>query len=237
MTAGHRHCMYWYYLYMYHRYTDTMTLSLTHRYTRHSDYMATFDTLHGTLLLHIHVAQILWPVSLLVRIHVHHFTAYRHFLYRYHHYMDFRHITVTHACMVSLFLTYGFPFILHVVLFHVIPVFLFYDCFPLLILLFPLLDIWSVDMRYVASHIYCFLFLVIMLPCIVLVLDILCSSYLSSGIPVISTVTPASGGTCVELSATRSKVPHHTYTWWGPPLESSPPSGVGWRGCLRCSCY
>ena len=80
-------------------------------------------------------------------------------------------------------------------------------------------------------------FPVIMLPCAVLVLDILCSLYLSSGIPVISTVTPASGGTCVELSATRSKVPHHTYPWWGPPLESSPPSGVGWRGCLQCSCY
>ena len=78
----------------------------------------------------------------------------------------------------------------------------------------------------------------------VLVLDILCSSYLSSGTPVISTVTPASGGTCVELSATRSKVPHHTYPWWGPPLESVgatsrilTPPGVGWRGCLWCSCY
>jgi len=44
---------------------------------------------------------------------------------------------------------------------------------------------------------------------------------LYSSIPVISTVMPASGGTCVELSATRSKVPHHTYPWWGPPLESS----------------
>ena len=87
-------------------------------------------------------------------------------------------------------------------------------------------------------------FPVIMLPCTVLVLDILCSAYLSSGTPVISTVTPASGGTCVELSATRSKVPHHTYPWWGPPLESVgatsrilTPSGVGWRGCLRSSCY
>ena len=75
-------------------------------------------------------------------------------------------------------------------------------------------------MRCVASHIYCFLFPVIMLPCTVLVLDILCSSYLSSGTPAISTVTPASGGTCVELSATRRKVPHHIYPWWGPPLES-----------------
>ena len=127
--------------------------------------------------------------------------------YCYHRYMDSRHITVTHACMVSLFLTYGSPFILHVLLFHVISVFLFYDCFPLLILLFPLLDSISCSP-------------VIMLPCTVLVLDIRCSSYLYSGTPVISTVTPASGGTCVELSVTRSKVPHHTYPWWGSPLES-----------------
>ena len=33
-------------------------------------------------------------------------------------------------------------------------------------------------------------------------------AYLYSGIPVISTVTPASGGTCAELCATLSKVPH-----------------------------
>ena len=45
-------------------------------------------------------------------------------------------------------------------------------------------------------------------------------AYLYSSIPVISTVTSTSGGTCVELSTTRSKVPHHTYTWWGAPLES-----------------
>jgi len=38
--------------------------------------------------------------------------------------------------------------------------------------------------------------------------------------PVISIVTLASGGICVKLSATRSNVPHHTYTWWGPLLES-----------------
>jgi len=24
----------------------------------------------------------------------------------------------------------------------------------------------------------------------------------------------------VELSATRSKVPHYMHAWWGPPLES-----------------
>jgi len=38
-------------------------------------------------------------------------------------------------------------------------------------------------------------------------------AYLYSDIPVISTVIPVSGRTCAELSATRSKVPHHTYTW------------------------
>jgi len=64
------------------------------------------------------------------------------------------------------------------------------------------------------------------------------------GNPVISTVTLASCGTCVELSATRSKVPHHTYTWWGPPLKSvggtsrilTLPS-IRWWGCLWCSYY
>ena len=53
-------------------------------------------------------------------------------------------------------------------------------------------------------------------------------AYLYYGIPVISTVTPASDGTRVELSAIRSKV-HiapirgggHLLKPWGPPLESS----------------
>ena len=43
--------------------------------------------------------------------------------------MASRHITVTHACMVFLFLSYGSLFLLHVLLFHVIPVFLLYDYF------------------------------------------------------------------------------------------------------------
>ena len=59
-------------------------------------------------------------------------------------------ITVTHACRVSLFLSYGSPFMLHVLLFHV-TVFMLYDCFPLLILLFQLLDTWVVDMRCLLS--------------------------------------------------------------------------------------
>ena len=64
---------------------------------------------------------------------MHHFTD-TVMKYCYHRYMDSRHITVTHAYMVSLFLSYGSPCILHVLLFHVIPVFLLYICFLLLIL-------------------------------------------------------------------------------------------------------
>ena len=71
---------------------------------------------------------------------MHHFTENRHVIYCSHRYMDSQHITVTHACMVSLFLSYGSSCILHVLLFHVIPVFLLYDYFPLLILIVPLLD-------------------------------------------------------------------------------------------------
>ena len=152
-----------------------------------------------------------------------------------------------------IFLSYRSPFILHVLLLHVsscmpvtwivsvididIHVTGYMNCWYALCatphLLFPV-------SRYPVSA--CSI-LVLLGPCTVLVLDILCSSYLYSGTPVISTVTPASDGTCVELSATRSKVPHHTYPWWGPPLEfmgatsrilTSP--GVGWRGCL-CNRY
>ena len=72
------------------------------------------------------------------------------------------HITVTyvhrmsvHACLVSIFLSYGSPSILHVILFHVIPVFLLHDCFLLLIWTFSLLDMSVVDRQYVESHIYC----------------------------------------------------------------------------------
>ena len=91
-----------------------------------------------------------------------------------HRYMDSRHITVTHACMVSLFLLYGFPFILchmdsrsyymlHVLLFHVTVVML-YDCFLLLIWIFPLLDMRAVDMRYVGIPHLLFPFPVILFP-------------------------------------------------------------------------
>ena len=98
------------------------------------------------LLLHI-------DVSL-----VHRYTNARttacHIIGYYHRYMDSRHITVTHACMVSLFLSCGFPFILHVLLLHGTVVML-YDCFLLLIRIFPILDMRAVDMRFVESHIYC----------------------------------------------------------------------------------
>ena len=72
-------------------------------------------------------------------------------------YMAYRLITVTHARMVSLFLSYGCPFILHVLLCHV-TVFMLYDCFLLLIWIFPILDVRAVDMLYVDFHIYCFRF-------------------------------------------------------------------------------
>jgi len=62
---------------------------------------------------------------------IHQFTEYRHFIYCSHRYMDARytvisylHITVTHACIVSIFLSYGSLFILHVLLLHV------YSCIP-----------------------------------------------------------------------------------------------------------
>ena len=48
-----------------------------------------------------------------------------------------------HTRISSLVWSYGSRCILHVLLFHVIPVFLLYACFPWLILLCPLLDIVS----------------------------------------------------------------------------------------------
>jgi len=85
-----------------------------------------------------------------------------------------------HACIVLIFLSYESLYILHVLLFHVIPVFLLYDCFPLLILLFLLLDMSAIDMRCVElsatwieatgppleSHIYCFPFPIILFSAI-----------------------------------------------------------------------
>ena len=44
--------------------------------------------------------------------------------------MSCLHITVTHVCVVSIFLSYGSPCLLHVLLFHV-PVFMLYDWFLL----------------------------------------------------------------------------------------------------------
>ena len=89
--------------------------------------------------------------------------CYRYVMFTYHCYtcMSCFHIPVTHACMISFFLSYGFPFILHV--FHV-TVFMLYDCFLLLIWIFPLLDMRAVDMRYVESHIDCDIVPVILFP-------------------------------------------------------------------------
>ena len=85
--------------------------------------------------------------------------------YCYYRYMDARytviscsHITVTyahhtgaHACIVSHLLSYDSPCILPRLLFHVTV----YDCFRLLIWIFPILDMRAVDMLYVDFHIYC----------------------------------------------------------------------------------
>ena len=77
-------------------------------------------------------------------------------MFTYHCYtcMSWLHITVTYACHVFTSLLH-LPYMFHVT------VFMLYACFPLLILLPPLLDTWAVDMRYMDSHIYCFPFPVI----------------------------------------------------------------------------
>jgi len=82
--------------------------------------------------------------------------------------VTYAHRTSVHACTVSIFLSS--LYISYVLLFHGTVVML-YDCFLLLIWIFPILDMRAVDMRYVESHIYCsryivpvilFLFLVIL---------------------------------------------------------------------------
>ena len=45
--------------------------------------------------------------------------------------VTYAHRTSVHACIVSIFLSYESLYILHVLLFHVIPAFLLYDCFLL----------------------------------------------------------------------------------------------------------
>ena len=102
-----------------------------------------------TLLLHVMV-DTLYIIS---GTRIHQFTRHRYVIYFYHRYIDARHITVTHAYMVSLFWSYGSMFLLHVLLCHV-PVFMLHDYFLLLIWVFPLLDMRAVDMRYVDFHIY-----------------------------------------------------------------------------------
>ena len=123
------------------------------------------------LVLHIYVIRIIATHLCFIGTRIYQCTDYR-MSYYYHRHMDSRHSTVTHACMVSLFLSYGSPFILHVLLCHV-TVFRLYDCFLLLIWIFPILDMRAVDMQYVESHIYCsryivpvilFLFPVILFP-------------------------------------------------------------------------
>ena len=95
---------------------------------------------------------------------------YRISYYCNHHYMDTRytvmsclHITVTPACMVSLFLSYGSLFLIHVLLFHVI-VFMLHDYFLLLTWTFPIRDTRAVDRRYVGIPHLLFPFPVILFP-------------------------------------------------------------------------
>jgi len=73
--------------------------------------------------------------------------------------VTFAHCTSVHACIVAIFLSYGSPFILHVFLCN-ITVFMLYDCFMLLIWIYPILDMRAIDMLYVESHIYCSCYIV-----------------------------------------------------------------------------
>jgi len=94
-------------------------------------------------------------------------------MYGYPRYMDSRHITTRTtafhismiiiriyvmltcysytSCVISISLSYRPPCLLHVLLFHV-TVFMLYDCFLLLIWIFPLLDMRAVDMQYVGRN-------------------------------------------------------------------------------------
>ena len=87
---------------------------------------------------------------------VHSYVMFTYHCYTCMHgyYMLVMWITVHIACHTHVFLSYGSPCILHVLLFHG-TVFMLYDCFLLLIWIFLLLDMRAVDMRYVESHIYC----------------------------------------------------------------------------------
>ena len=72
--------------------------------------------------------------------------------------VTYAHHTGVHACIVSHLLSYDSPCILPRLLFHV-TVAMLYDCFRLLIWIFPILDMRAVDMLYVDFHIYCSRFL------------------------------------------------------------------------------
>ena len=134
-------------------------------YTDHCYYMYMlhryYDTSHS----------LIW-YSCPTDIYMHHFTDTR--------YTDitatYAHRTSVHACVISIFLSYGSPCILPVLLFHV-PVFLLYACFLLLIWIFPLLDLRAVDMRYVEFHIYCSRYIVpvILFPFPVILFPLYCS--------------------------------------------------------------
>ena len=109
MTAKHRYFMHW-----YHHYTDTV-VHWTWYYIIH------WPLLVHVLVIHRYVTRLIATHICSTGTRINPFTEYRISYYCYHRYMDARytvmsclHITVTHACIVSIFLSCGSLFILHV---------------------------------------------------------------------------------------------------------------------------
>ena len=123
-TCYTEHC---YFMYMYHCYTDTVT--------------------HNIIIFY----------SCPTNTRTHYFTEYCHFIYLYHRYMDTLYTTISHtlllhrftgvhALIVFVFLLHGSLFIYMHNCYMYIPVFFLHDWFLLLILMFLLLDMNTVDM-------------------------------------------------------------------------------------------
>ena len=128
-------------------YTDSQILyDTTHHYTDTVVHWTWYYIIHWSLLLHVlvihrYVTRIIATHICSTGTRIYQFTEYRISYYCYHRYMDARytvmsclHIIVTHACMISIFLSYGSLFTLHVFLLHV------YSCIPVT-WLFPVTDI------------------------------------------------------------------------------------------------
>ena len=132
-----------------HRYYYFNHISPLHRY---------YYTWHHWCLLHVSLIHeytnsldtviiVTWMLCTQLIMFVYHCymysLAYMHVLFLYSCHMNHRSYYMYYCCMY-------------------IHVFLLHDYFPLLILLFLLLDIWAVDMCCMESHISCFLFSVIL---------------------------------------------------------------------------